>query len=298
MQFSPETIRKAKEELREDEDKKNHSLEHFKTWLKIHPFIKNCCTEDFFLLSFLRVKKFWNDKAFKVIENYLIFRQKYKEWFDLSDKQIEKYRELVKCGYSFFSHERNNDGSAVLIFNVATVDLDKFSIDDLFQCIFTNLTLALLDQKTQVCGISFVGNLSNASVKQVTIYPVSYVVTFAKHLINSGPMRLKAINLIGAPVYANSIINVLKLALSEKLRNRMHILKEMNELVDATNKECLPKELNGEITQNEMIEKHLIMFDEKLPLLIKLGEYELSMNKIDQRLKSETIGSFRKLNID
>lgn len=298
MQFSPETIRKAREELREDEEKKQHSLEKFKEWLKLHPFVKNSCTDDFFLLAFLRVRKYWIDEAFKMFENYLLFRHKHPEWYDYSDKQVAKYRELVKSGFSYLSHERNNDGSVVLMCNVASVDLDKFSVEDLFNCYFTNLTLALLDQKTQICGLSMVGNVSNATVKQVTIYPVGHVVNFAKHLVNSGPLRLKAINLIGVPVYAQTLVNALKLALSEKLRSRLKIFKETSELVEAMNSKCLPKELNGDLMENEVIEKHLKNFDEKLTILKKIGQFELIEENIEEGMRAETIGSFRKLNID
>jgi hypothetical protein len=298
MQFSPDTIRRAKEELSEDEEKKRDSLKKFRNWLKIHPFIKTCNTEDFFLLSFLRVKKFWNADAWKVFENYLLFRQKHKEWFDLSDKQVAKYRELIKSGFSFMTHERNNDGSAVLIFDSAAVDVDKFSTDDLFHCCFTSLTLAILDQKTQVCGLSIVGSLTNSTVRQVTIYPVGHVVSFAKHLVKSGPLRFKALNIVGVPTYAHSIVNALKLALSEKLRSRMKIFKDGSDLAEAMNPQSLSKELGGEVEQKEMIEGHLRYFEEKLPLLRKLGEFSLNLDKIDEGLKADTIGSFRKLNID
>ena len=70
-------ILKARKELREDENRKKQALEHFREWIKKHPYIKQIrqgkkkakrvifykprkfiFSDDIFLLQFLRTKKY------------------------------------------------------------------------------------------------------------------------------------------------------------------------------------------------------------------------------------------------
>ncbi|KAG5684533.1 hypothetical protein PVAND_013761 [Polypedilum vanderplanki] len=298
MQFSPETIRKAKEELRENEDKKKHSLQQFKEWIKVHPFIKKCCTDDVFLLAFLRVKKYWNDEAFKVFENYLLFRYKNKKWFDLSDEKLERYRELTRSGYLYNSVGRNYNKSSYMMCNMSKVDLNKFGVDELFHCYFTNTILMLIDEKTQVNGLGGAANLKNVTMRQVAIYPVGQVINFTKYLTNANPLRFVSIEIIGAPSFANQILNIFKMALPEKLRQRVHAIGNYEELQQAVSKECIPKEMGGEVPEEELIERHLKNFEKNLPMLRKIADFELILENIDEEIRAENVGSFRKLTID
>jgi hypothetical protein len=299
MKFSPETIRKARKELGEDEQKKKDSLQKFRDWLKVHPFIKSCCTDDVFLLTFLRAKKYWNDEAFRVLENYLIFRHKNKEWFDLSDEKVSRYRELTRSGYMFNCDERNgSDKSAYMICNMAQLNLDKFTVDELFHCYFTNTMMVLLDENFQVHGGGGLANMENASAKQIAIYPVGQVISFTKYLVNANPIRFAGIQIVGAPSYANQLVNLFKMTLSEKLKNRVHAFKNVNELHKMVDKSCLPSEMGGKVTQNELIERHLRNFEEKLPILRRIADFELIVENIDEKLRVENVGNFRKLDID
>ncbi|KAG5684532.1 hypothetical protein PVAND_013760 [Polypedilum vanderplanki] len=285
-------------EPRMSEENKDIALEKIKKWIENHSFIKKCCTEDFFLLSFLRVRNFSFEEAIKVIENYFLFRFEHKEWFDMSDKQIEKYREIVKSGFSYLTQDENK-GGLIMVTNVAQANVEIFSIDDIYHCFFLNFTLAIFDETTQKSGLKLVSNLSDVSVKQIGIYPVGHVVNFGKHMANSSPVSFQQYSLIGVPSFAVQIVNVLKMALPENIRNQTKIMKDFSELPNVMDIRSLPEELGGgSVKQNEMIEKHLKNFDEKLTLLKEISKFELDLNEIEKILGTTLTNNFKHLNID
>lgn len=280
------------------EEKKDDALEKIKEWLKSHSFIKSCCTEEFFLLSFLRVRNYSFEEACKVIENYFLFRFEHKEWFDISDKQIEKYREIVKSGFSFLTHDVK-EGGLIMITNVAQANVETFSIDDIYHCFFVNFTLSLFDEATQKNGLRLVSNLSDVSVKQIGIYPISHVVNFGKHMANSSPVSFQQYSLIGVPSFAVQIVNVLKMALPENIRNQTKIMKDLSELPNVMDMSSLPEEFGGgSAKQSEMIDKHLKNFDEKLTMLREIAKYELDLNAAEKLLGTELKNNFKQLSID
>jgi hypothetical protein len=46
--ISSELIEKARADMREDDARKQQSLEQFREWIAKHPFIKNCKTGELF----------------------------------------------------------------------------------------------------------------------------------------------------------------------------------------------------------------------------------------------------------
>jgi hypothetical protein len=279
------------------EENKVEALRKFKERLVSHLFIKNCITEDFFLLAFLRSRNFSLDEALKVLEFYFIFRYEHKEWFDLSDKQVAKYREIVKSGFNYLARGENDDASLLMLTSVANADVEKFSVDDIYHCFFTNFTLALFDEMTQISGLRIVSNLSNVSLKQIGIYPVSHVVNFGKHMAHS-PVSFQQYSLIGVPSFAQQIVSVLKMALPEKIRNQTKVMKDFSELAEVMSVACLPEEFGGRMQQSEMIEMHLRNFEDKLPKLREIANFELNTDKIEKSVGIELASNFKQLCID
>lgn len=125
--LSEETLAIAKEELREDEEIREHSLRNLREWIDKHPTIRNCRTDAPFLLRFLRTKKFSVTLAEEMLERYLTIRQMYSAWFqnlDVMDKDLEA---IIDSGYLVPLLKRDREGRQVILSCAGNNNLFSYS---------------------------------------------------------------------------------------------------------------------------------------------------------------------------
>lgn len=240
------------------------------------------------------------DQVFEVLENHLIFRLQHFEWFDLSDAKIDKMKELYKAGYMYPLKERDSDGQRIILMNQNRFDTSKFNSEDSFHLFFTILFTLLQEEETQIAGIRMIIEHEGITIKYVSMFSVHEYVNLVKFLKNSCPCRTKAFYLINLPTFAAFLINAAKTVMTEKLKSRLIMVKSMTEVTQFIDKSLLPKELgSGEVTEAEMMENFMKIFDENLPMLRRTNEFDVDLTKLSNSDElQENVGSFRKLEID
>lgn len=143
-------LEKAKEELREDDTRKEQALEHFRQWIQKHPFIKDIRqgkllnlifliiffswlshqSDDVFLLQFLRTKKYSMDKVFNTFENCILAQRKYSRWFDFKEEDFDKMMELYRTGYIYPLAERDSEGRKLIFIQLRRLNPEYFTSAD------------------------------------------------------------------------------------------------------------------------------------------------------------------------
>lgn len=241
------------------------------------------------------------DQAVHVLENHLIFRHKHFEWFDLSDEKIKKMRELFSSGYIYPLVERDSDGRRIILVNHGRLDTNKFTTEDAFHLYFTVLFTLLQEEETQIAGVSTICCYDDVTIKYISMFSLTVIANVVKFLKNSCPCRVKAFYLVDLPTFAVFLINSMKALMTEKLKNRVILIKSMSDLTQFVDKSLLPKELGGgKFTEAEMMEKFLKIFEINFSQLWQTNEFEIDLDRLSNldEHQQETVGSFRRLEID
>jgi hypothetical protein len=78
--------------------------------------------------------------------------------------------------------------------------------------------------------------------------------------------------LVNLPNFANVMLEIAKKVMSEKLRNRITLLKDMTELENEIDISILPRENGGIISQSEMLKSFKELSDQRMELIKSIDD--------------------------
>jgi len=153
------------------------------------------------------------------------------------------------------------------------------------------------EEETQICGYTLVFDFSNVILKQMSCFSIKDMIETADAL-NNGCGRNKQMILVNLPSFAVFMIEMAKKSMKEKLRERIVLTKSMEEVGNFIKPSILPKEFGGELSEQEHLNRFMVKYNErrsKLDGIYLKPEVNLELQK---KIVNETVGSFRKLDID
>lgn len=301
--LSPETQTAARTELREDEKTREHALQQLRHWVLKHPGIKNCRTDAVFLLRFLRTKKFSVPLAQDMLERYLTIRQLYPNWFqnlDINDPDMEA---IIDSGYLVPLPQRDHHGRQVILSCAGRFDPYKFTSAQMARAHSLVVETLMDEEENQVHGYSHVNDESGLTMGHLSAWSLTDIRNMLRCIQNSTPMRHKETHFINIPSYATKIIEFAVSLLNDKLKGRVLVHKNLDELKRAVDPKILPKEYGGEIPMAEMIATFKTTLRAKRDELKALDDMYIEISTKDNcTTTSEGLsgisGSFRKLEVD
>ncbi|KAL7026267.1 hypothetical protein ACKWTF_013825 [Chironomus riparius] len=140
-------------------------------------------------------------------------------------------------------------------------------------------------------------DFTNVPMSVFTSVTLSEVLDWARAII-SCPGRYKQNILINIPTIAMTFYNIVSMILPEKLRKRLVIVKNYEELKNLMDVSKLPEVFGGDCDEDVYIDETLKIFDEKLDLIRESNDYEIDVSQFGGKLHNDEVGSFRKLEID
>lgn len=188
----PESVQKiAMEELREDDNIREQSLQQLREWISKHPAIKKCRTGNVikfiflnlllnlsfldapFLLRFLRTKKFSVPLACEMLERYLIIRQIYPNWFTKLDCEDEELADIINSGYLVPLIERDAHGR-LLIFSIAgNFDPHKYTAAHMAR-VHSLVTESLMDDEfNQIYGYTYINDEAGFQMAHISLWSLT-----------------------------------------------------------------------------------------------------------------------------
>ncbi|CAH1711245.1 unnamed protein product [Chironomus riparius] len=291
-------VLKARKELREDESRKKQALEHFREWIKKHPYIKQIRQDDIFLLQFLRTKKYSMDLAFQSFENYNLAQKKYAKWFDIVEKDFDKMMDLYQNGYIYPLRDRDEEGRKVIFIQLSKLDPERFTSADAIRLSAVVSTALLEEEETQIAGTATIIDHEGMTMKQTSMFSVTDVIDFAD-CIKSSVGRHKKLYVVNLPPFALFLLEAARSRLNDKLKKRITIARDMDDLKSHFDPLLLPKEYGGQYSEEEHKEYFEKYFKTVRPKLEEIKARVVDWNKVPGMKKSsESVGSFRKLEID
>ncbi|EZA62861.1 Clavesin-1 [Ooceraea biroi] len=297
-----DTLETARLELREDDSTRQQALEQFRHWIEKHPMIKRCRTDSLFLLRFLRTKKFSLPMAEEMLERYLTIRQLYPDWFqklDIDDPDIEA---IIDSGYLVPLPKRDQHGRKVILSCAGRFDPCKFSSIHMAR-VHSLVVESLMDnEENQIRGYTHINDESGLTMSHFSAWSFTDIRNMLRCIQNSTPMRHKETHFINIPASVAKIVEFAISLLNDKLKSRVMMHKDMQELRDAVNPDILPKEYGGEIPLSEMIAEFKKELQQKKEQLKALDDMHIEISPKDCHAVDEEFGgicgSFRKLEVD
>ncbi|XP_027839521.1 alpha-tocopherol transfer protein-like isoform X2 [Aphis gossypii] len=272
-----ETLKIAKEELREDEETRNNALNQMRLWLKQNKKIIHSRSDDNFLLRFLRAKKFSLPLAQEALERYLLLRQTFgRQLFNELDITCPRLEKLLELGYIFVVPKRDKNGRRIIITRPGVFN----------PSIWTNAEMCRMH------GVTY-ETLMEDQENQRTL-----------------PMRHKEIYGVNVPLSLKFALDFGMTLISEKIRSRVKIFSSIEESHTYVDKSLLPKEYGGEMEMSTMIglwkqelleKREQILKNEKMSVredMFSEGARQGRVSALTNHSHHHMVGSFRQLTVD
>jgi CRAL/TRIO domain len=260
--------------------------------------------DDVYLLQFLRVRKFNVHAAFQTMERTYVVQFRYPQFFGRSEfaAKMAKMMEMMKTGCVLPFTKRGVHGQKFVLLNISRWNVDEFNVHDYVRLQSHIHNVLLEEEITQICGICFIFDYTN--VKMRHFFSPNDLVDYLDTAKKCSVARIKGMYFVNPPSLGKLVIQTVKSVLSEKINKRLIVFNSIDELKNVIDPAILPKEYGGnEKTIDEMMQdfyKLQAMHKENVDKIWDFGvdRKNVNLEKVWSSVVDESVGSFRKLEID
>ncbi|KAK8734202.1 hypothetical protein OTU49_006058 [Cherax quadricarinatus] len=303
--LSEELLQRAKEEINEVPERRADDIEHIRDWLKHQPHI-TARLDDWTILRFLRGCKFSLQRTKEKLDMFYTCKTLCPEWYKNRDPQDKKIRAILELGLVLPLPRVNEHQRTIVLCRPGHRDPASTSINDMARTVFTIFDVLLDEDETAwVTGLEVLLDTAELNFQHAAQMTPS-VVKKATTIMQEGyPMRPKGLHYINTPAAFDTVFNIFKSFMKEKMRKRVHIHgTDMESLYRHVPKSVLPVEYGGTNGTIEEITKYWIeRLDARRDWLLEDEKYVVDESKRPGKAKTSAElfgleGSFRKLNVD
>ncbi|XP_061707839.1 uncharacterized protein LOC133518224 [Cydia pomonella] len=244
--LSPELQEKARVELGEDPQRLQDGIQHLKEWLAKQPHL-NARTDDQWLAAFLRGSKFSLERAKEKLDLHYSVRTIAPELFRLHHRD-PKFKEILKTGtFAIIPKLASPTAPRVFIMRPGHYDPNKISILDIMSTISVIVKIAYMeDDSYMVSGAVSVIDLEGSTMAHFGQMTPSLMKKMTVANQDAVPARIKGGHYLNTPSFFESVLNIMKSFMNEKLKQRIHVHnKDYEGLYKHVPKEILPAEYGG-----------------------------------------------------
>lgn len=241
------------------------------------------------------------NETFQTFERMYLSRKRYPQFFDYAPDDFDRMLKLLDTGYCLPMSGRDAEGRKIILLRTEKCDMNLYSTYDALRLLCYVITVLMEEEETQIAGIVCIFDHAGANMKHLmTPTDVRDFMHFVKHC---SACRQKGTYVMNLPSFANIILEIFKSTLSEKLKKRFFLVKSIDELKSFFDIDLLPKCYGGKLTDEEIMAEFQKLREEKRPNLLKFLEVKIDWSKVSpekilSKDEDETVGSFRKLEID
>ncbi|XP_057334759.1 alpha-tocopherol transfer protein-like [Microplitis mediator] len=292
--LSKETQEVAKEELREDESRRNTALEQMRDYIMRNERIENCRLDAAFLLRFLRVKKFSVPMSQEAIERYLLLRQVYHPAFNNLDISEPNMDELLSLGYIFAAPGRDANGRRLIITRPGVFDPYKFTNVDMCKMHGIAYETLMEDEENQVRGFVHFADGAGVGFPHITLFTPREAVRIVKNGERTIPMRHKVVIAINVPKKLQYVLDFGMSLVSDKIRKRVTLYENLEEAIaKGMDTSMLPKEYGGKMPMKEMIDLWRKEVLDTRPNLMKNDKMKVRINMYSEKAREGAISALK-----
>ena len=203
------------------------------------------------------------DKAKDLFESYMLLKFTIPKWGDYTDIALEKMWQLYKSGVAYPLMERDSEGRRVIFVQPRKLDPKFFTLADAIHLGVWIAKTILEEEETQISGIITVVDQSEVTFGHIRLFSVSDIVDFVTMLKISAVGRQKGIFLVSLPSFASFMLEIARKALSDKLKKRIHLVDQMEDMKLLLPTAILPLEFGGTVSEADMMKSFKKVADER-----------------------------------
>lgn len=245
--LSPETLKKAIDELNEPEDNDerlsaiDRLRDRFQEEAEDLELIR---TDDAFILRFLRVRKFDQDAAFQTLVNYHSNRNEWKELFDLVDNP-KKLEHLLWMGPCVPLKDRAKDGTFVTVGRLGRGMTESDGIIHFIAAVVLTFEKLLEDEEVQIYGITVIEDMRDFGLS-LAMQMITVGRQFLHVVQDAIPIRIKSLNMVNEALVFDAMYAVMAPFMKEKMKKRLQLHgANYTTLQEKVDPEFLPTLLGG-----------------------------------------------------
>nr|XP_033789324.1 alpha-tocopherol transfer protein isoform X2 [Geotrypetes seraphini] len=225
---------------------------------------------DDFLLPFLRARDFNIDLAYKLLKNYHRWRAECPEIS--ADLRPSSIQNLLSAGYLGVLRSRDSSGRW---------NPKLFTAYEVFRVSLITSELIIKEIETQRNGVKTIFDLQDWQFAHAFQITPTVAKKIAGVLTDSFPLKVRGVHLINEPLLFHSVFALIKLFLTEKIKERIHMhgTNYLHSLHQHFQKSILPQEYGG--TGSSMAE----LCEEWTDFVMKSENYLLSLSSSPMRRK-------------
>lgn len=247
----PQLRQTAASELNENPERLQAHIASLRRWLNQSPHL-SCPSDDHFLLRFLRVAKFKQEKAEQRIENFCTIRGSPESGLphkfsypSLGDPDLEAY---LQMGIHIVLESPDVSETFVLV-RYSQWDVGKFNYERLLTFTFMMMEVLVADQKSQIGGVGAIIDMRNVGKEQIELMSNKHVIRECVRIwLTAFPMRNKHMVFCHESTLLDLSLKIFKMYLRPKLADRIfHVKNNMNKIQEKIQdvETVLPTELGG-----------------------------------------------------
>lgn len=169
------------------------------------------------------MKRFYVPDACQVLERYLLFRHNNPEWTKNLDVRDPELRKLILAGFCFPLLGKSFTGKPILFYNMAKLDIGRFSFAQLVRVLYIMLELLMSDEETQVTGCNHIADDSGLSIPLIASWSIIEIKDFMVAYTKSLPIRHNKFCVVALPSYASGFMQIVLSCVSDKIRGRFEV---------------------------------------------------------------------------
>ncbi|XP_063698148.1 retinaldehyde-binding protein 1-like [Culicoides brevitarsis] len=296
----------AAKNLNESDETRSQALQQLRKWISADSTVKNVRIDASFLLKFLRVKKFNVNSSYLLFKEYLTAFHDYPKWFSKLSVDEELILELIRDGVLIPLPNRDTNGCQTVIYNLRNLNPAKFNQHDFFRLHALMFHVLFEDEETQIAGFSVIFNFSGMDLRRYAMFSIVDFNNFCKTVRFAIPVRVFKVYVINMPKIVQPLYEIATRFLTPKLKKRLKVLKNQEELKKVVDLKDFPKEFGGESEMKEILEEFVAKMKGRKEEISKLNDMKIETLKsekgtkwsLQEKIGNEIFGSFRKLTVD
>lgn len=212
----------ARDQLHEDPEKIQESLETFREWIKKSAHLRSR-TDDQFLVTFLRGCKYSLERAKQKLDMFYTLRTHLPELLADRDPLNEKLHSIIKLGVCLPLPNSSDPGAPrMMLIRPGAYDATKLTIQEVMKVsVMLNDIFMVDDDNMTVAGQIGVIDLHGVTIQHFMQMQPSFVKKMTMLMQDATPIRQKGIHYINAPKSFEQLFNLFKSFMNEKMQSRV-----------------------------------------------------------------------------
>jgi len=294
-------------ELGESPQKMQKDLQLLRDWIKQSPHLQNIKTDEMLLKTFLRGCKYSIERTKEKLDFFFSCRGNLPEWFSGWDPVSPGINACLTAGTIVPLQGYDREGRYTVLVRPGLIPPAKLPLNDLIKTQLMMMEFAMRDNvQAAVKGLVIIQDMSAMTAAHVTQITIPLMKKLTTLMQEAFPEKPKAFHMLNMPSVMESIHNLSKTFLKEKMQRRQHVHPkgDLSKLKEMVGPDILPEEYGG---TNGTVAQHVDFWKSEAERN-KDWFVQQTMYKTDEsrrpgkpRLHADLFGiegSFRKLEID